>query len=211
MNGAHFRLRLSDFDPANPPPLRASEDLLEWNFDLGFAMLLTNDFLINGLGIDGWATEGEWVFGVSGINLFPTDFTPFTPTSRNVFCNCITVGDQFSYPAVKRSIQPIYRIGLAHYREDFMITTDIDLVENEVWDFEGLTRFLSIGGEYFWRNDFHLRLGSRINLAQTSEGAREKAIFTSGFLYQPSGFSIEGAFMINDIEMGGTVGVSMAF
>ncbi len=211
INGAHERTRLREFDPAIPPELIASEDLLEWNFDVGFALLLTNDFLINGLGIDGWATEGEWVFGFSGINLFPTDFTPYVPTRRDVFCNCITLGDEFQYPAVKRAINPIYRMGMAHYREDYMLTLDFDLVENEVFDFEGLTRFVSVGGEYFLRDDFHLRAGVRVNVAQTDAGAREKTVLTGGFIYQPNHFAIEGAFMINDIEMGGTVGVSMSF
>ena len=211
MNASHFRTGLREFDPANPSYSRPSEDLLEWNFDIGFAMLLTNDFLNEGLGLDGWWLDGEWVIGISGINTFPTDFTPFTPSSRDVFRNQIITGNTYNYPAMKRGILPLYRMGIANYREDYMFTIDMDLAEREVWDFEGLTRFLSIGGEYYLREDLHLRGGARFNVAQTNVGGKDKAIFTTGLMYQPNHFSIEAAMMLNELEMGGTVGISVAF
>lgn len=211
MNASHFRTGIREFDPANPSYSRPSEDLLEWNFDIGFAMLLSNEFLTEGLGLDGWWLDGEWVIGIVGINTFPSDFTPFTPTSRDVFKNVITTGNRFQYPANKRGIHPLYRMGIAHYREDFMFTIDMDLVETEVWDFEGLSRFVSIGGEYYLREDLHLRGGTRINVAQTDFGGKDRTIYTAGLMYQPNNFSIEAAMMLNEVEMGGTVGVSVAF
>ena len=120
-------MHVGQFNPANPPYSRPSEDLLEWNFDIGFAMLLTNDFLNEGLGLDGWWLDGEWVIGISGINTFPTDFTPFTPSSRDVFRNQIITGNTYNYPAMKRGILPLYRMGIANYREDYMFTIDMDL------------------------------------------------------------------------------------
>jgi len=200
MNGSHQRAKILDYDVTNPPDQQPSVGLLEWNLDIGFAILLTDSFLENELGLDGFWLEGEWVFGIVGMNMVPTDFQSYGP-ARSVP----------ELPATKRAIQPLYQVGLAHYRENFMVTLDIDLVETEVWDFEGLTRFVSMGGEYYWRDDFHLRAGLRINTAQTTEAAKDKAMFTTGFLYQPHGFSIEAAALVNDVELGGTVGFGLAF
>jgi hypothetical protein len=68
-----------------------------------------------------------------------------------------------------------------------------------------------MGGEYYWRDDFHLRAGLRLNLAQTEFAAKDQAVLTGGFIYQPNGFNIEGAFMINDVEQGATLGFGLAF
>ena len=70
---------------------------------------------------------------------------------------------------------------------------------------------MSIGGEYYLREDLHLRGGARFNVAQTNVGGKDKAIFTTGLMYQPNHFSIEAAMMLNELEMGGTVGISVAF
>ena len=200
MHGAHSSIPLESYDLGDRPEQRISVGLLEWNLDIGFAALLTDDFLRNELGLDGWWLEGEWVFGMVGMNLFPTDFTPFFPPR-----------DQENYPGQKRAIHALYQLGIAHYREDYMLTMDIDLTEHEVWDFEGMTRFITLGGEYYWRDDFHLRAGMRFNTAQTTEAGQDKAILTGGFLYQPHGFSIEAAAMFNGDEKGGTVGFGIAF
>jgi len=199
IRGSHRSTFLSEYDLSDRPQKRVSTGLLEWNLDIGFAALLTDDFMQEQLGLDGAWLEGEWVFGFVGMNLFPSDFTP------------ARAGDSFSYPAIKRSIQALYQIGIAHYREKYMLTLDIDLVENEIYDFEGLTRFVTFGSEYYWRDDFHLRAGIRLNTAQSTGGAKDKAILTGGFLYQPHGFTVEAAAMINDIEMGGSVGFGVAF
>ncbi len=200
INGSHISDLLTQYDVSSPPSRRISTDLIEWNLDIGFAMLMTDDFMSEVLGLDGFWLEGETVFGIVGKNLFPTDFTPWRP-----------VRPDRRFPARKRAVQALYRVGVAHYREKYMMTVDLDLTENEVWDFEGLTRFLSVGTDYYWRDDFHLRGGIRVNLAQTSEAAREEATLTAGFLYQPRGFSIEAAGMINEVEMGGTIGFGLAF
>jgi len=63
MNGSHISNKIGDYDVANPPDERLSTGLLEWNLDVGFAMLLTDDFLEQELGLDGFWLEGEWVFG----------------------------------------------------------------------------------------------------------------------------------------------------
>jgi len=177
-----------------------SEGLLEWNLDIGFAALLTDEFLQEVFGLDGWWLEGEWVFGAVGMNLFPTDFTPYKEP-RN----------PGQFPGQKRAIQALYQVGLAHYREDYMVTMDFDLTESEVYSFEGMTRFLTFGTEYFWRDDFHLRAGMRFNLSQTTEGGKDKALISGGFLYQAHRFSIEAAGLFNDIEKGGTLGIGLAF
>jgi len=200
MNGSHISTKISDYDVANPVEERISSGLLEWNLDVGFAMLLTDDFLEQELGLDGFWLEGEWVFGMSGMNLFPTDFTPFGAGQANP-----------TLPGNKRAIQALYQLGLAHYRENFMITMDIELSEHEVFDFEGLTRFLSIGGEYYWRDDLHIRAGIRINTVQTEGAGQDTDTLSAGFLYQPHGFSIEAAVMGNDVEVGATVGFGLTF
>lgn len=200
INGSHISDPLQEYDVSSPPDRRISTDLIEWNLDVGFALLMTDDFMQDVLGLDGYWLEGETVFGIVGKNMFPTDFTPWRP-----------VRPDRRFPAIKRAVQALYRVGLAHYREKYMMAIDLDLSENEVWDFEGLTRFLSLGGEYYWRDDFHLRGGLRFNLAQTSEAAKDQASLTAGFLYQPKGFSVEGAAMINEVEMGGTIGFGLAF
>lgn len=200
MNGSHIRKKLLDYEINDPPDQQPSVGLLEWNLDIGFAMLLTDNFLKHALGLDGFWLEGEWVLGVVGMNMVPTDLRTYGPARPSS-----------EFPSTKRAVQALYQVGLAHYREKFMVTLDIDLSENEVFDFEGLTRFVSMGGEYYWRDDFHLRAGLRVNTAQTTEAAKDKAIFTTGFLYQPRGFSIEGALMVNDIELGGSVGLGLAF
>lgn len=200
MHGAHSSAPLQSYNLGNPPVRQISRGLLEWNLDIGFAALLTDNFLREELGLDGFWLEGEWVFGMVGMNLFPTDFTPFFP-ARN----------RDTYPGNKRAIQALYQVGLAHYREDFMVTMDIDITEHEVWDFEGTTRFITLGGEYYWRDDFHLRAGMRFNTAQTSESGQDQALFTGGFLYQPHGFSIEAAAVFNGVEKGGTLGIGLAF
>jgi hypothetical protein len=200
MNGSHIATPLNEYEPDTPPERQVSRDLIEWNLDIGYSMLLTDAFLSDGLGIDGWALGGEWIFSFVGMNIFPTDFTPFKPARPTP-----------RFPGTKRAIQALYQLGVAHYREDYMLTMDIDLTENEVYDFEGLTRFLSMGGEYYWRDDFHLRAGLRLNLAQTEFAAKDQAVLTGGFIYQPNGFNIEGAFMINDVEQGATLGFGLAF
>jgi hypothetical protein len=200
MNGSHISKKINDYDVANPVEERISSGLLEWNLDVGFAMLLTDDFLEQELGLDGFWLEGEWVFGMSGMNLFPTDFTPFGAGRGNP-----------ELPGNKRAVQALYQLGLAHYRESFMVTMDIELSEHEVFDFEGLTRFVSIGGEYYWRDDLHIRAGVRINTVQTEGAGRDTDTLSAGFLYQPHGFSIEGAVMGNDIEIGATIGFGLTF
>ncbi len=201
IRGSHLATPIEDFDLTSPPEEQTSTGLLEWNFDIGFAMLLTDDFLQSELGLDGWWLEGEWIIGLVGMNIFPTDFTPFKPLR----------GTSDTYPGSKRAILPQYQIGIAHYRENFMVTMDLDLDENEVYDFEGLRRFLSFGGEYYWRDDFHLRAGVRFNLAQDDEAARDTTLYTMGFLYQLKGFSIEASAVANEFEAGGTVGFGLAF
>jgi hypothetical protein len=200
MNGSHISTKISDYDVANPVEERISTGLLEWNLDVGFAMLLTDDFLEQELGLDGFWLEGEWVFGMSGMNLFPTDFTPFGAGRRNP-----------ELPGEKRAIQAQYQLGIAHYRENFMVTMDIELSEHEVFDFEGITRFVSIGGEYYWRDDLHIRAGVRINTVQTEGAGRDTDTLSAGFLYQPHGLSIEAAVMGNELEVGATFGFGLTF
>ena len=200
IRGSHRAESIFSYNTKNPPDKRVSSDYLEWNVDIGFSMLITDSFMQNELGLNGAALDGEWIFSFVGMNMIPTDFTPYHPVNPDP-----------GYPGTARAIQGLYQFGVAHYRNDFMVTVDIDLTENEVYDFEGLTRFLSMGGEYYLRDDFHLRAGVRLNLAQTTEAAKDKAILTGGFLYQPRSFSIEAAAMINDVEMGGTVGIGYAF
>ncbi|WP_197479474.1 hypothetical protein, partial [Oleiphilus sp. HI0132] len=77
-------------------------------------------------GLDGWWLEGEWVFGISGMNMFPTDISTFSPPVPT---------DEL--PRGKPSVQARYKVGLATYREDYMMTLDIDLNEDEVFAFEG--------------------------------------------------------------------------
>jgi hypothetical protein len=200
INGSHISKKISEYDVTNPVDERVSTNLLEWNLDVGFAMLLTDDFLEQELGLDGFWLEGEWVFGFSGMNLIPTDFTPFGDGLANP-----------DFPANKRAIQALYQIGLAHYRESFMVTMDIELSEHEVFDFEGLTRFVSIGGEYYWRDDLHIRAGVRINTVETEGAGRDTDTLSAGFLYQIQNFSIEGAVMGNELEVGSTVGIGLTF
>lgn len=201
IRGSHRGERVLDYDPKNPPDKRVSNDFLEWNVDLGFSMLMTESFMREELGMSGPLLDGEWIFSLVGMNMIPTDFTPYHP-----------VGNFFiTYPGTARAVQALYQFGVAHYRQNYMLTMDIDLTENEVYDFEGLTRFLSMGGEYYLRDDFHLRAGMRFNLAQTSEAAKDKAILTGGFMYQPHGLSIEAAAMVNEVELGGTIGIGYAF
>ncbi|KZZ44519.1 hypothetical protein A3758_13515 [Oleiphilus sp. HI0118] len=201
IRGSHRGERVLDYDPENPPDKRVSNDFLEWNVDLGFSMLMTESFMREELGMSGPLLDGEWIFSLVGMNMIPTDFTPYHP-----------VGNFFiTYPGTARAVQALYQFGVAHYRQNYMLTMDIDLTENEVYDFEGLTRFLSMGGEYYLRDDFHLRAGMRFNLAQTSEAAKDKAILTGGFMYQPHGLSIEAAAMVNEVELGGTIGIGYAF
>lgn len=200
MNGSHISNVINDYQVNAPPNDELSTGLLEWNIDVGFAILLTDDFLEQALGLDGMWLEGEWVFGMSGMNMFPTDFTPYKPARPNPF-----------YVGEKRAVQPLYQIGIAHYREKFMLTADMELSEHEVFDFEGLTRFLSMGGEYYWRDDFHLRAGLRINTSQQNGAAKDKTTLSGGFLYQPHSLSIEAAVMVSDVEIGGTVGFGLTF
>ena len=200
IRGSHRSSRITEYDPQTPPDKRVSKDFLEWNVDLGFSMLMTESFLREELGLSGPLLDGEWIFSFVGMNMIPTDFTPYNP-----------VGFDIEYPGSARAIQALYQFGVAHYRQNYMLTMDIDLTENEVYDFEGLTRFLSLGGEYYLRDDFHLRAGMRFNLAQTSEAAKDKAILTGGFMYQPRSLSIEAAAMVNEVELGGTIGIGYAF
>ena len=200
-HSGHSAVDIKDYDVANPPDrVRPSESNLEWNVDVGFAMLFTDDFLQNEFGLDGEWLKGEWVFGFSGMNLFPTDIQSYGIPNR-----------PDAYPRSRPALQAIYQVGLAHYREKFMVTMDIELTEDEVFTFEGTTRFISLGGEYYWRRNFHLRGGLRINASQTDGSAKEKATISTGFMYEPHGFTFEGAFMFSDVEVGGTMGFGIAF
>jgi len=199
-NASHRTTAIKDYNVNNPVTEHTSDSNLEWNLDVGFAILLTDDFLKEEFGLDGDWLEGEWIFGMSGMNLFPTDISTYSPARTNE-----------GFPRSKPAIQALYQIGIAHYLEKYMLTMDIDLTEDEQFDFEGNTRFLSFGGEYYWRDDFHLRAGFRYNTATTDQAAKEKSTLTAGFLYQPHGFSIEAAAMISEVEVGGTVGFGLAF
>jgi hypothetical protein len=200
VNGSHQAKKIEGYDLNDRDGAIISRGQLEWNLDIGFAALLTDDFITDVMGLDGWWLDGEWVFGFVGMNLFPSDFTPFRQP-RN----------PGQFPGTKRAIQANYQVGLAHYRENYMVTVDLDLTESEVYDFEGMTRFLSFGSEYYWRDDFHLRAGVRFNLSQTSEAGQDKALLSGGFLYQARQFSIEASALFNDVEKGGSVGVGLAF
>jgi hypothetical protein len=135
IRGSHISETVGTYNPKNPPDKRVSKDFLEWNLDVGFSMLMTEQFLRDELGLSGAVLDGEWIFSFVGMNLFPTDFTPYKPVRSDT-----------SYPGTKRAVQALYQFGVAHYRRDYMLTMDIDLTENEVYDFEGLTRFLRMGG-----------------------------------------------------------------
>lgn len=198
---AHTSKKLIDYDVNNPDESRPSESKLEWNLDVGFAMLFTDDFLKEEFGLDGWWLEGEWVFAFSGMNMFPTDVKTYAPERFNS-----------DFPGSRPAVQALYQVGLAHYREKYMFALDIELTEDNVFrDFEGSTRFISMGGEYYWRDDFHLRAGLRVNASNTNLGAKEATTLTGGFMYQPHSFSIEAAAMVSKYEVGGTVGFGLAF
>ncbi len=200
-NSSHISEDLNDYDVNNLTPPRPSDSNLEWNLDVGFAMLFTDDFLREEFGLDGWWLEGEWVFAFSGMNMFPTDITNFTPPRFDR-----------KFPGDKASVQALYQVGIAHYREKFMVTMDIELTEDKVFEgFEGNRRFVSFGGEYYWRDDFHLRGGFRLNVSATDRGAKEQNSLHAGFMYQPHGLSVEAAAMISEVEIGGTIGFGLAF
>ena len=200
-NSSYTSKKINDYDVNNPDDPVPSESNLEWNLDVGFAMLFTDDFLREEFGLNGWWLEGEWVFAFSGMNLFPTDISNYAPTRFNP-----------DFPGGKASVQALYQVGIAHYREKYMLTMDIELTEDKVYEnIEGDSRFLSFGGEYYWRDDFHLRGGLRVNASQTQRGAKESTSLSAGFMYQPHGFTIEAAAMISEYEVGGTVGFGLAF
>ena len=199
-SSSHISKLINDYDINDPPTEQPSDENLEWNLDVGFAMLLTDDFLEQTMDLDGFWLEGEWVFGISGMNMFPTDVSPYSPSRRNS-----------EFVNEKDTLQTLYQIGLANYRENFMYTIDFELSEHETFGFEGLTRFISMGTEYYWRDDFYLRAGLRYNMSQTDAAAKEKTTVSGGFIYQPNGFSIEAAAMIGEVEVGGTVGLGLAF
>lgn len=200
-NASHLSKTLQNYDINNPDEPIPSESNLEWNLDVGFAMLFTDNFLKEEFGLDGWWLEGEWVFAFSGMNMFPSDISNYSPARFNP-----------EFPGDKASIQALYQVGIAHYREKYMLTMDIELTEDKVYEgFEGNSRFISFGGEYYWRDDFHLRGGLRINASQTQRGAKESTSLHTGFMYQPHGLSIEAAAMISEYEVGGSVGFGLAF
>lgn len=200
-SASHISKKITEYNVNDPSDERPSDSNLEWNLDVGFAMLFTDDFLQEEFGLDGWWLEGEWVFAFSGMNLFPTDISNFSPVRFDP-----------DFPGDKASVQALYQVGIAHYREKYMLTLDIELTEDKVYEeFEGNSRFISFGGEYYWRDDFHLRGGLRVNLSQTERGAKESTSISGGFMYQPHGLSIEAAAMISEYEVGGTVGFGLAF
>lgn len=200
-NASHISNKINEYDVNDPGDPRPSDSNLEWNLDVGFAMLFTDDFLKEEFGLDGWWLEGEWVFAFSGMNMFPTDISNFAPARFNP-----------TFPGDKASVQALYQVGIAHYREKYMLTMDIELTEDKVYEgLEGNRRFISFGGEYYWRDDFHLRGGLRVNLSATDRGAKESTSISAGFMYQPHGLSIETAAMISEYEVGGTVGFGLAF
>jgi hypothetical protein len=200
-NSSHISQDINEYDVNNPDTPRPSDSNLEWNLDVGFAMLFTDDFLREEFGLDGWWLEGEWVFAFSGMNMFPTDISNFAPLRFDP-----------KFPGDKASMQALYQVGLAHYREKYMLTMDIELTEDKVFEgFEGNRRFLSFGGEYYWRDDFHLRGGFRVNTSATDKGAKEQNSLHAGFMYQPHGLSIEAAAMVSEVEIGGTIGFGLAF
>ena len=98
------------YDVNDPDAAVPNESNLEWNLDVGFAMLFTDDFLRDEFGLDGWWLEGEWVFAFSGMNLFPTDISSFSPSRFST-----------QFPGGKASVQALYQIGIAHYREKYML------------------------------------------------------------------------------------------
>ncbi|MFV1872653.1 MAG: conjugal transfer protein TraF [Oleiphilus sp.] len=200
-NASHISKRINEYNVNDPEDARPGDSNLEWNLDVGFAMLFTDDFLREEFGLDGWWLEGEWVFAFSGMNMLPTDISNYSPARFNP-----------DFPGDKASVQALYQVGLAHYREKYMLTLDIELTEDKVYEgFEGNRRFVSFGGEYYWRDDFHLRGGLRVNVSQTERGAKESTSLHGGFMYQPHGLSIEAAAMVSEYEVGGTVGFGLAF
>ena len=199
-HASHIVTQIEEYDTNFPPVAQSSLSNLEWNVDVGFAILFTDAFLREEFGLDGWWLEGEWVFGLVGMNMFPTDISTFRQGT-----------DARTYPAGKPAVQALYQIGLATYRENYMMTLDIDLTEDEQFAFEGQRRFISYGAEYYWRDDFHLRGGFRFNISRTDDAAKEDHSISAGFLWQPRGFSIEAATMISEVEVGGSIGFGLAF
>lgn len=199
-NASRVSTQLESFDVNNAPAHQPSDSNLEWNVDIGLAILFTDSFLREEFGLDGWWLEGEWVFGISGLNMFPTDISTYSPAKPT---------DEL--PRGKPSVQAKYKVGLATYREDYMMTLDIDLNEDEVFDFEGDTRFISFGTEYYWRDDFYLRGGLRYNMAKTDQSSKEDHAITAGFIYHPRHFNIEAAVMLTEVEVGGSFGFGLAF
>ena len=105
-HASHIAQKIRDYDVNNPPIDQPSNSNLEWNVDVGLAILFTDDFMREEFGLDGAWLEGEWVFGISGMNMFPTDITTYGPQRFNP-----------EFPTGKPSMQTLYQIGLAHYRE----------------------------------------------------------------------------------------------
>ena len=199
-NASQVSKEIELYDVNNSPAQQPSDSNLEWNVDIGLAILFTDNFLKEEFGLDGWWLEGEWVFGISGMNMFPTDiktYSPIPPTRE--------------LPRGSPAVQAKYKVGLATYREDYMLTLDIDLNDDEVFYFEGNTRFISLGGEYYWRDDFHLRGGARVNIANPDEASKEDTTISAGFLYQPRHLNIEAAVMLSEVEVGGSIGFGLAF
>ena len=78
-----------------------------------------------------------------------------------------------------------------------------------MFDFEGDTRFVSFGTEYYWRDDFYLRGGLRYNMAKTDQSSKEDHAVTAGFIYHPRHFNIEAAVMLTEVEVGGSFGFGL--
>jgi hypothetical protein len=199
-NASQIVAQLEDYDVNNAPGHQPSPSNLEWNVDIGLAILFTDAFLREEFGLDGWWLEGEWVFGISGLNMFPTDIATYSPAVPTA-----------ELPRGRPAVQAKYKVGLATYREDYMMTLDIDLNEDEIFTFEGNTRFISFGGEYYWRDDFYLRGGARVNVAKTDLASKEDTTLTAGFIYHPRHFNVEAAVMLSEVEVGGSIGFGIAF
>lgn len=159
------------------------------NLDNAKISLNNNKTVNSNMNVDlGFAKEfgDEWRAGLTVKNLF-------SHTYRTVYNNALKVAPQV-------------RVGAVHHNSWSTVAADFDLTENDPAGFDAKTRYLGLGAEFDAWHWAQLRVGYRLNIADT-----RTSIFTGGVGISPFGVHMDLALAGNAHEIAAALQTGFRF
>lgn len=144
-----------------------------------------------------FGSENNWMFGLVGKNLAGGEFDVADAKVKGSKNNAVVKGGQIA-------LNPQFRAGLAYSNDWVVITSDIDLTENEPVGFEKPTQYAALGAELDIFDTLQLRGGYRSNLSGSND-----EVVSLGFGFSPFGVHIDIAAMANPNDPKKEAGVAL--